>query len=169
MTVGIPGSGISYTEKIGSRQPSSGGRGCSGSGCLLACLAILGVGIVVSCFRHSPIGTTAIGLAIAAIWLGVKHQDATERRLAHEAHIARLTELYGEANVPLLLIGEPWIGCTAPMLVEMLGPPVTYDETVLPGKNKRTYKYRRLAKGRFGLKVFLENDVVCGWEEKGEQ
>ena len=53
------------------------------------------------------------------------------------------------------------------MVVEALGPPVDVSERVLKTKTTRVYKYQPLARGRFGLKVTIENDVVVGWD-KGE-
>ena len=59
-----------------------------------------------------------------------------------------------------------WKGQTSEMLIDALGSPVTTDKKVLKTKTKETYKYRQTGKNRFALKIFLEDDVVTGWEQK---
>lgn len=172
MTVGVPGTGLSYSQKLG-LPATAPAKTTSLDGCLLLIAACIAFGIFVACIEANAIATVAVMIAAGAGWLFVSKKIAAGKRLEAEERFAaqcrRLAELYGEENVDLLLAGKPWIGCSLPMVVEMLGRPVSIDETVLRTKTKLTYKYRQFGQNRFGLRVFLEDGIVAGWEEKDEQ
>lgn len=91
-------------------------------------------------------------------------EQARLRQVRWEALLAK----YGDADAQRIWAGRPWIGCTYGMLVDMLGPPVDLDEKVLKTKTKHTYKYRQLGVNRFGLRVYLDDGVVTGWDDKNE-
>lgn len=59
-----------------------------------------------------------------------------------------------------------WQGQTSEQLIDSIGKPVDIDTKVLKTKKKETWKYRPLGANRYGLKIFLENGVVIGWDEK---
>ena len=52
------------------------------------------------------------------------------------------------------------------MVVEMLGDPIDVEETVMRTKTKRTLKYARTGANRYGLRVFVDDGIVVGWEDK---
>lgn len=172
MSVGVPGTGLSYSQKLG-RPAAAPAKTSSLDGCLLLIAACIVFGVFVACLEANATATVVVMIAAGVGWIFVSRKIAAGKRLEAEerfaAHCSRLAGLYGEENVDLLLAGKPWIGCTLPMVVEMLGQPVSVDETVLRTKTKLTYKYRQFGQNRFGLRVFVENDVVAGWEEKDEQ
>ena len=59
-----------------------------------------------------------------------------------------------------------WLGQTQEQLLDSLGHPLDIDEKVLKTKIKETWKYKRVGKNRFALRITLENSVVIGWEQK---
>ena len=59
-----------------------------------------------------------------------------------------------------------WVGATTDMVIAMLGHPDDTDERVLKTKTKTTLKYASTGANRYALRVFVEEDVVVGWEDK---
>lgn len=89
-----------------------------------------------------------------------------------EERLARLQQLvsrFGACNAQRIVNGEIWLGATAEMLVESLGAPDDIAEQQTARKIKYTYKYHRIGKNRYRLRVKLEDNVVVGWEDKGER
>ena len=68
--------------------------------------------------------------------------------------------------VERLMKGEIWQGQTRGQVIDALGKPLMINEQVLKTKTKYTYKYNRIAKNRYGLKVIIENGLVIGWDKK---
>jgi uncharacterized membrane protein len=59
-----------------------------------------------------------------------------------------------------------WEGQTEDELIDSLGEPIEVDQKILKTKSKEIWKYKKTGKGRFGLRVTLENNRVVGWEIK---
>jgi hypothetical protein len=59
-----------------------------------------------------------------------------------------------------------WQGQTQEQLLDSLGRPADTDTKVLKTKTKEIWKYNRVGKNRFGLRVTVENGVVVGWDKK---
>lgn len=55
---------------------------------------------------------------------------------------------------------------TTEQLLDSLGSPVDIDEKRLKTKTKQTWKYFAKGGRRYGFKVFVEKNVVVGWDEK---
>jgi Protein of unknown function (DUF4236) len=91
-----------------------------------------------------------------------EHERQRRERWTH------LVAQFGEANANRIWAGRPWIGCTVPMLLETLGHPADIDEKVLKTKTKHTYKYNPAGGNRYGLRIYIENDEVTGWEDKSD-
>lgn len=98
-------------------------------------------------------------LAFAA-WLLISSYNAKKRREA-------LFKKYGDAEVVARIIKKMfWQGQTQEQLRDSLGRPLDTDEKVLKTKTKEIWKYNRVGKNRYGLRITLENGVVVGWEQK---
>jgi len=100
-------------------------------------------------------------------------QAEQERILADQERLKRerwdaLVSKYGEAIARRISAGRPWVGCEYGVLIDMLGPPAEVDEKVLKTKTKHTYKYRPLGGKRYGLRIYLDDGIVTGWDDKGE-
>ncbi|WP_207650586.1 hypothetical protein [Acidithiobacillus albertensis] len=78
-----------------------------------------------------------------------------------------LLKKYGDAEVVTLIMKKMfWQGQTEEQLRDSLGRPLDTDEKVLKTKTKEIWKYNRVGKNRYGLRVTLENGIVVGWEQK---
>ena len=61
--------------------------------------------------------------------------------------------------------GQLFQGMTKEMLQESWGEPDDKDEERLRSKLKQTWKYNQAGVNRYGVRVYLENDVVVGWKD----
>lgn len=59
-----------------------------------------------------------------------------------------------------------WQGETTEQLLDSLGKPVDIDLKTLKTKKKETWKYNHKSGNRFRLRIFIENNVVVGWDKK---
>jgi hypothetical protein len=59
-----------------------------------------------------------------------------------------------------------WQGQTAEQLHDSLGNPDGIDKKVFKSKTKETWKYNEIRKNQFALRIFVEDEVVVGWEKK---
>ena len=69
--------------------------------------------------------------------------------------------------VNAILSESIWRGQSHEQLIDSLGNPESFDKEVLKTKTKETWKYYKIRKNQFALKVFLENNLVIGWDGKG--
>jgi hypothetical protein len=90
-----------------------------------------------------------------------RREEADRRRQRREQLVAR----FGVEAADMILAGKLWVGATSEMVVAALGPPDATSERVFKTKTRRIHKYRPLGRGKFGLKVTLEDSVVIGWDE----
>ena len=58
-----------------------------------------------------------------------------------------------------------WQGMSEEQLVNSLGHPTAKSQTVQRLKIKETFKYNRIGKNRFKVRVEVENGTVVGWTE----
>lgn len=59
-----------------------------------------------------------------------------------------------------------WQGQSEDQLIESLGKPLDIDQRVLKTKTKEVWKYNKTGKGRYALRITLENGYVVGWDQK---
>lgn len=104
-------------------------------------------------------------LLLAGLVLLILLPGILRRRAARQRREA-LTARFGPDVADAIMRRQVWQGQTEAMLIEARGAPADVDETVLKTKVKRTYKFERVAANRFAFKVFVENGVVVGWEDK---
>ncbi len=79
-----------------------------------------------------------------------------------------LMSKYGDAAlVDLIMAKQIRQGMTLDQLVESWGRPADIDQKVYKTKIKYTYKYNQTGRNRFRDRVFVENDVVVGWQDRG--
>ena len=68
---------------------------------------------------------------------------------------------YGNANIVDKLMQRMfWQGQSAEQLVDSLGRPMDIDQKVLKTKTKEIWKYNRTGKGRYALRITLEDGEV---------
>lgn len=99
-------------------------------------------------------------VGVVVVWLLISSHNTKKRREA-------LLKKYSDAElVERIMRRMFWQGQTQEQLLDSLGRPLDIDERVLKTKTKETWKYNRIGKNRFGLRVILENGVVVGWDQK---
>jgi len=106
-----------------------------------------------------------IGLGLV-FWFAHKaklKREEEERRRRREALIAK----YGSEQVADDIISRKvWQGMTSEQLMDSWGQPQDVDKKVYKQKTNETWKYGRTGKNRYSQRVFIENGVVVGWEQK---
>lgn len=80
-----------------------------------------------------------------------------------------MLEKYGDAEIArMIAAGSVWVGMTKVQLTESVGFPDTLDEKVTRtksgAKRRLVYKYGRTGMRSFSKRVFLEDDLVTGWQ-----
>ena len=105
--------------------------------------------------QSSPLlGLIGIAVAILFIWLGLR-----------ELRRRNLMKKYDDAIlVDRLMRREIWEGQTESQLIDSRGLPVATDRKVLKTKTTETWKYKRIGRGQYAERIFVENGVVIGWK-----
>jgi len=79
----------------------------------------------------------------------------------------KLMAKYSDANIANSILNRKfWEGMTEDQLLDSLGQPVDMDKKILKRKSSETWKYQKVGKNRFKLRVFVENGFVVGWEKR---
>lgn len=105
---------------------------------------------------------TIIGLIIAFIimWVLISRYQEKKRREA-------LLVKYGDIEIVEMIMKRMfWQGQTPEQLEDSLGEPVDVDRKVMKTKTKEVWKYNQTGKGRYALRITIENDEVVGWDKK---
>ncbi len=113
------------------------------------------------------------GIVIAFVvgglwWMAEKGKQEREdaAALVRIKRRQRLIEKYGPQRGAELADGVIAQGMTEEMVIDALGQPLDVDEKVLKTKTKRTLKYNQLTARTYGVKVFLDDGVVVGWDNR---
>lgn len=78
-----------------------------------------------------------------------------------------LMNKYGDSELVSSLMNRLfWQGQTAEQLLDSLGQPEATDRKILKSKTKETWKYHEVRKNQFLIRVFIEDDIVVGWDRK---
>ncbi|ANE54517.1 MULTISPECIES: hypothetical protein [Methylomonas] len=65
-----------------------------------------------------------------------------------------------------ILNQEFWKGQSSEQLEDSLGSPRAIDKQVLKTKTKEVWKYHKVGKGQYALKITLEQGLVVAWDMK---
>lgn len=104
---------------------------------------------------------------IVAFWLWLKARRRKKNLIAFEAYKRSLLEKYKHSEVvERILNSEYWTGQTTDQLEDSLGAPSDIDTTVLKTKTKEVWKYGKVRKGQYRLRINIENGKVVGWSDK---
>lgn len=179
VTAGVPGTGLSYTTRVGTGQPVAAtgkrvglGRGC---GCLLACvLAVPALAIVGRIAKESSVGAlVTVALCIFGLFWWQSHRSnaardrvLAEEQAANEARWNSLCQRFGPDGAHRIWTQTLWVGAPSDAVSAMFGPPIDVDERVMKTRRTLTLKYFPKGADRYGLRVFVEDGVVAGWEDK---
>lgn len=100
-----------------------------------------------------------IVLVIAA-WVAISNYLAKKRR---ESLLAKHGD---EEVVDMIMKRMFWQGQTPAQLTDSLGSPVDVDRKVMKTKTREVWKYNETGKGRYALRINLEDGIVVGWDKK---
>jgi hypothetical protein len=128
------------------------------SGCLATIVGFVTLCIAITRLDPAPAFVVAVVAAAGVVALG---------RVRNKRRFDALVERYGADNARRIIEGKVWEGASAEMIRESLGAPIEVDQKVSASRTREIYKYKQTGKGRFGLRVTLDNGVVTGWEASG--
>jgi hypothetical protein len=78
-----------------------------------------------------------------------------------------LISKYGDENVVRKILEKKiWQGMSREQLIDSWGEPADIDEKIYKTKVKYTYKYAQSGRNRFRQRVFVEDNIVVGWDSK---
>jgi hypothetical protein len=97
---------------------------------------------------------------LIAAWVMISSHLKEKRRAA-------LFAKYGDAEIVDNIMNRMfWQGQTPEQLADSIGNPVDIDRKVMKTKTREVWKYNETGKGRFALRITLEDGVVVGWDKK---
>jgi len=74
---------------------------------------------------------------------------------------------YGDEEiVEMIMKGMFWQNQTPEQLRDSIGKPRDIDRKVMKAKTREVWRYNKTGKGRYALRITLEDDVVVGWDNK---
>lgn len=107
-----------------------------------------------------------VGIIVIIVLISIYNKRQARKR--REARIAYLMSKYNDEDIVTgIMMQRFWQGQTEEQLEDSLGEPEEKDHNVTRNKIKEVWKYDQTGKGRFGLRITLENRIVTGWNKKG--
>ena len=108
-----------------------------------------------------------IFIAIIGIVILLQYKKYLAIKQAAKDRKDRIYQKYGQTDIAEKIIKKTiWVGESSEQVRDSIGVPIDIDEKVLKTKRKETWKYYPKGTNRYGLKVFVENGFVYGWDEK---
>lgn len=106
-------------------------------------------------------------VAVLAAIVGAFALNSHSKKAAIARRRAMLLDLYGDPEVVQgIMDRKVWVGMTAQQLKHSWGEPAGMGSAVKRGKQFLTFKYHQTGVNRFNTRVYLEDDLVTGWEKK---
>ncbi len=99
-------------------------------------------------------------ILLGALYLAV---GAYARKRRRQALMAKYQDA---AIVDRIMKRNVWQGMSTEQLLDLWGKPADCDQKVYKTKTKEVWKYGRTGKNRFSQRVFVEDCLVVGWENK---
>lgn len=91
-------------------------------------------------------------------------------RKRHQEWLRYLNQKYNNDQyiVNGILNNEYWQNQTAEQLMDSIGCPDDVDKQVMKTKTKEVWKYGKIQRGQYSLRINIENNIVVGWDKKNE-
>ena len=90
--------------------------------------------------------------------------EIANQQKEYEEYVQKLLNKYGNKRiVDNILNHEIWVGQTQEMLIDSLGNPEYIQKHQLKTKYKEIWNYNKIGKGRYGVSVILENEIVVAY------
>lgn len=67
-----------------------------------------------------------------------------------------------------ILNNEYWENQTTEQLLDSIGTPDDTDKQVMKTKTKEVWKYGKIQRGQYSLRINIENNTVVGWDKKSQ-
>ncbi|HMI85675.1 MAG TPA: hypothetical protein VK550_16370 [Polyangiaceae bacterium] len=93
-------------------------------------------------------------------------EAAEEVKRAEQALWEYLCSTFGKDSAEKIWAKKLWVGAPYAAVKAMFGDPLDVDEKVMKTRRTLTLKYFPKGTDRYGLRVFIEDDAVAGWEDK---
>jgi hypothetical protein len=114
---------------------------------------------------NDSIGLPVFAIALIAVFATVVYAGIRKRA----ARLAYLRGKYGdETIVQRIMRKQCWQGQTAEQLFDSLGDAPSIDRDLLKTKKREVWKYGANGKGRYRLRITLDQDVVVGVKTIGQ-
>jgi hypothetical protein len=94
-----------------------------------------------------------------------KRRQLAAEEDARQARLTRLVSRFGEEAAERIIAQKLWVGAPVDAVNEMFGAPADVAETVKGTHTKLVMKFFPQARGRFDLKVTVDDGQVSGWEK----
>src|SRR5258708_3464788 len=91
-----------------------------------------------------------------------RHREKKKRAQLRSALMAKYDD---EMVVDRIMARKRWQDMTKENLIDSWGEPVDIDQRLYKSKVKESFKYNKTGQNRFRNRVYLENDVVVGWDD----
>ena len=130
---------------------------------------VAGVGWIVSKILDTvgpvvPVVVIAL-VIVGAVWF--KYSEKQKQLENQRRRIEYLRAKYGdEAAVDCIMRRILWKGETAQQLIDSLGNPLSVDIKMMATRKREVWKYQQIGRGRYALRITLDNDVVIEIDHK---
>ncbi|OUD11714.1 DUF2845 domain-containing protein [Thioflexithrix psekupsensis] len=100
---------------------------------------------------------------IGIVWFALSRYSQYLNEKRREALLLK----YGNVEIVDMIMKKMfWQGQTTEQLIDSLGKPLDIDKKVMKTKTKETWKYNKTGRGRYALRIILEDGYVVGWDNK---
>jgi len=140
-------------------------KSASGIGPIMLVAIAYGISALYGFVVANIVGVIAAILILVVFFLLIKLIKRRNRLRELEGYEQFLLDKYKNSSVvERILNSEYWVGQTTRQLEDSLGIPDGIDRQIL--KTKETWKYGKIRKGQFQLRINIENEKVVGWKDK---
>jgi membrane protein implicated in regulation of membrane protease activity len=193
-TVGLPGTGLRWSETIGRAAPQTRTiarplpyhparpAAVQPIGLVawygLALLAVVGLVAIAAAVTPSqqgqhetsaifgllPLVMLAAMIAPAILYVRSRRRARGRTDAAYEGYLQTLVNIYSEEVARQMVLGDPWQGATREIIQIMYGPPNDTSTHVYKTTTRETWKYVPIDARRYALRIEFENGACVGWQ-----
>jgi hypothetical protein len=114
---------------------------------------------------NDSIGLIVVAIALIGVFAALVYVRVRKRA----ARLAYLRAKYGDETTVQRIMGRQcWQGQTAEQLLDALGDAPSIDRDLLKTKKREVWKYGANGKGRYRVRITLDQDVVVGVKTLGQ-
>lgn len=125
--------------------------------------ALLVIGVIVIAAADNSMGAGGLLAVVILAAAGIVFFKYAQRQRRLEYLRDKYTD---EEIVQRIMRRGMWQGQTAEQLRDSIGNPMAVDNKIMATRKREIWKYKRMGRNRYGLRITLDNDVVIGWDQK---